>query len=132
MAMKVRNILSFILGAIMFAGFLAQMWDLFNHFLSGMKTLAITYKEEDTIEFPSFAICDSRAFKAKTLYAANATQYNATTYNLEALVSFSNLYESEDWKISYTVELVPTIYNGYCMLYEFNGNYPPKANLGKH
>ena len=81
--LKVRTILSFILGAIMFGGFLAQMWEVFDQFNSGLKTIAVSFEEQDTIEFPSIAICDSRAFRKLTQLTGNAARYNATTFSLE-------------------------------------------------
>ena len=87
--MKVRTILSFLLGAIMFGGFLAQMWDLFVQFHSGLKTISVSFEEKSVVEFPSIAICDSRAFRKLVPWTANAGRYNATTFNLEGQVSLN-------------------------------------------
>ena len=129
-AMKVRTILSFLLGAIMVGGFLAQMWEVFDQFHSGLKTIAVSYKEIDTIEFPSFAICDSRAFTKLTRLTGNSAQYNATTFNLEAQVSLYIQMEGD--KNAYTTELLPTLYNGWCLLHEIHKNYPVSARLCKY
>ena len=149
MMKRVKTILRFILVAIMVGGFLVQMWDLFDQFHSGLKTIAVSFEERDALEFPSFAICDSRAHKKLTPKTANAERYNTVTYNLEGQISlfilsnnddfsnndFSNNNDlREDWN-NYTTELVPTIYNGYCMLYELQRSYPVDAlacNFYKH
>ena len=131
--MKVRTILSFILGVIMLGGFLAQMWEVFNQFNSGLKAIAVSFEEQDTIEFPSIAICDSRAYRKLTSLTGNAAQYNATTFNLEEQVSlyiYGNYEKADDWNTS-TKELLPTIYNGYCTLHEFHRYYPVTAKLCK-
>ena len=117
----------------MVVGFMGQMWEVFKQFHSGVQTIAVSYEEGDTIEYPSFAICDSRAFKTPSSRLANAAKYNATTFNFEEEVSllfFGNEDEADDWN-TYTKELLPTIFNGYCILYEFQRAYPVKAFAGK-
>ena len=131
--MRAKSILGFFVGAVMIAGFFVQMWDVFNLFHSGMKTVAISFEERDKIEFPSFAVCDSRAYNKTTPWTANGAKYNATTFNFEEEVSllfFGNEDEADDWN-TYTKELLPTIFNGYCILYEFQRAYPVKAFAGK-
>ena len=116
----------------MVAGFLVQMWDVFHVFHSGMNTVAISFEERDKIEFPSFAVCDSRAYNKTTPWTANGAKYNATTFNVEgqvALYMFGNDLNSS--RNTYTTELIPTIFNGYCMLYEFEENYPIDTVAGK-
>ena len=117
----------------MIAGFFFQMWDVFNLFHSGMKTVAISFEERDTIELPSFALCDSRAYNKMTPWTANGAKYNATTFNMEGQVAL-HMFENYDLvnndRNTYTTELMPTIYNGYCMLYEFEENYPIDFGAG--
>ena len=123
----------------MVGGFLAQMWDLFHQFRSGLKTTAVSFKERDAVEFPSFAVCDSRAYSQLSFWTANAKRYNATTLSLEGKVSLNiqisdayyNNNLTNDWN-NYTTELLPTIYNGYCMLYEFQRKYPVTAMACKY
>ena len=134
--MKLRNIIHFTLVVILVGGFLAQMWELFQQFHSGLKTIAVSFEKRDAIEFPSFAICDSRAFRKLTLWTANAGRYNATSFNLEHQVSL-NMFDNDifgnatDDRNTYTTELLPTLFNGYCILYEFQRNYPSNAVAGK-
>ena len=128
--MKVPSILSFLVGVIMVGGFLAQMWDLFGQFLSGLQTVAVSFEERKTMEFPSFAFCDSRAFRSRMSNTANAAQYNATTFNLEKEVKLEYIAE-DDWENTYTSQLVPTAFNGYCMLYEFYREYPISTFVSK-
>ena len=49
--MRGKSVLGFLVGAVMIAGFFVQMWDVFNLFHSGMKTVAITFEKRDKIEF---------------------------------------------------------------------------------
>ena len=123
----------------MVGGFLAQMWDLFIQFHNGLKTIAVSFEEKAALEFPSIAICDSRAFTELTTWTANAVRYNSTTSSLEGQVSlkirrsfsFSSKNDMVEDLNTYTSELLPTVYNGYCMLYEFDRKYPTDAVAGK-
>ena len=109
----------------MVGGFLAQMWDLFIQFHNGLKTIAVSFEEKAALEFPSIAICDSRAFTELTTWTANAVRYNSTTSSLEGQVSlkirrsfsFSSKNDMVEDLNTYTSELLPTVYNGYCMLH---------------
>ena len=132
--MPVKKILGFLLGAIMVGLFLVQMWELFVQFHSGMKAIAISFEERDEIEFPSFAICDSNGFRKRTYTIPNANQYNASTFDMEGQVNLSLSFFGNDKEVNdqynYTTELFATLYNGYCMLYEFHQPYPPHAEAG--
>ena len=113
-------------------------WALMNR---ALKTISVSFEEKSAVEFPSIAICDSRAFRKLVPWTANAGRYNATTFNLEGQVSldtfnsnnFTNILNTfnsnnfTDDLNTYTTELLPTIFNGYCMLYEFHRNYPANA-----
>ena len=118
----------------MIGGFLAQMWELFGQFLSGLKTVAVSYEERKTIEFPSFAFCDSRAVRRRMSTTANAAQYNASTFNLEVEITLQTVgkmdIEIENWESTYQSKLVPTMLNGYCKLYEFHTDYPIDTFVG--
>ena len=124
--------MSFILGLIMVCGFLAQMWNLFDQFVNEQKTVAISYEEKSELEFPSFAFCDKRAYTKTTPKIANELRYNATTHNLEnkitifgiGMISDEQYNKIDDWQNSYEAQYLPTIYNGYCMLFEFHRDYP--------
>ena len=134
--MKAQSILRGLVGTMMIVGFLAQMWDLFDQFLSDLKTVAVSFEEKYAVEFPSLAFCDSRGFRTKTNLTSNATQYNATTFNLEEEVSLNllrnNVSEVEEVPTNtYTTELLPTAYNGYCKLYEFKRQFPVETQLCK-
>ena len=123
----------------MVGGFLAQMWDLFIQFHNGLKTIAVSFEEKAALEFPSIAICDSRAYTELSTWTANARRYNSTTYSLEEQVSLkiiiSHVLSSKNNMVedlnTYRSELLPTVYNGYCMLYEFERLYPTQAVAGK-
>ena len=132
--MLVKTFLGYLLGAIMVGLFLVQMWELFVQFHSGMKAIAISFEERDEIEFPSFAICDSNGFRKPTYTITNAAEYNASTFNMEGQVTlrlsvFGNDKTAYDLN-NYTSELMATVYNGYCMLYEFHQTYPPYGEAG--
>ena len=132
--MKVQRVLKCLLCVIMVGGFLAQMWNLFDQFLRGLKTVAISYEEKMEIEFPSFAICNSKAFTKPTGKIGNADRYNANTYDMENEIQFEmGNYHSglDDWQNSYATEHIPTIFNGYCMLFEFHRGYPNNTWLCK-
>ena len=134
--MTVKTFLGFLLGAIMVGLFLVQMWELFVQFHSGMKAIAISFEERDEIEFPSFAICDSNGFRKRTYTIPSEKQYNASTFDMEGQVTlslsvFGNDNEVND-QYNYTSELFATLYNGYCMLYEFHQPYPPHGEAGNN
>ena len=130
--MELRSVLRCLVGLMMVGGFLAQMWNLFDQFVSGLMTVAISYEDKSTMEFPSFAFCDSRAFMETSVKIANAARYNATAINLENEVKLTGIGMTskdgfsalDDWQKTYTAEHVPTIFNGNCMLFEFYRDYP--------
>ena len=135
--MKLLSILRCIIVSVMFCGFLLQMWDLFEKYLSGLTTVAVSFKEREVLEFPSFAFCDSRAFKTDVNLDDTLLQYNATTFQLDQEVQFSgvsgvtgagNISFSE---INHTIHVVPSTFNGYCKLFEFHQSYPAKSYLGE-
>ena len=132
--MERGKLLRFAVVLIMVLGFLAQMWQLFGQFLGGLKTVAVSFEERETMEFPSFAFCDSRALRKRVMITANAAQFNATTFNLEEAILLKTIAsfntQIEVWEKTYTSELVPTMLNGYCMLYEFNREYPVNTFVG--
>ena len=103
------------------------MWQLFHQFINELKTVAVSFKDESVIEFPSFAFCDSDAFKEKVAVTSNATLYNAVTYNIENEISIQDLHNFTD---TYLVETFPTISNGYCTLYQIHGKYDIGRILG--
>ena len=132
--MEMGKLLRFIIVLVMVVGFLAQMWELFGQFLSGLKTVAVSFEEKKTLEFPSFAFCDSRAVRSRMSTTANAAQYNATTFNLKdeiTLHTFGDIDTIDKWGNDYVSKLVPTILNGYCMLYEFYRDYPVNTIAGE-
>ena len=133
--MEMGKLLHFILVLIMVVGFLAQMWELFGQFLSGLKTVAVSFEERKTMKFPIFAFCDSRAVRSRMSTTVNAALYNASTFNLEDEITLQAVgyidIASEDWENTYQSKLVPTMLNGYCKLYEFYRDYPINTFVGK-
>ena len=115
--MKIRSILKAFLGVILFGGFIANVWNLFGQFLGGVKTVAISFEETDLVEFPSFAFCDSKAFTKRIGITSNVTLYNSSTFNVE--VSFMSMYD--DLTGNYSTQYFPTMFNGYCKLFDFTG-----------
>ena len=59
----------------MVGGFLVQMWPLFDQYLGGLKTVAVSFEEKSAIEFPDLAFCDSRTFKRKFATTSSVTEY---------------------------------------------------------
>ena len=110
--------------------FLLQMWELFDQFISELKTVAVSFEEENEIEFPSFAFCDSTAFTEKIGITSNTTLYNATAFNVKKEISLGRGLIG-DLTDTYTVESFPTMYNGYCTLYEFPGKHQVGEILSK-
>ena len=109
------------------------MWELFDQFLSELKTVAVSFKEESELEFPSLAFCDSTAFTEKIGITSNATLYNASTFNFEEEISFSMFLGNgltDNLTDYYEVESFPTGFNGYCTLYEFHGKHQVSGILG--
>ena len=133
--MEVGTLLRFILVLIMVVGFLAQMWELFGQFLSGLKTVSVSFEERNTVEFPSFAFCDSRAVRSRMSTTVNAAHYNATTFKMEEEIKLQTISDGlvakDGWEKSYKSKLVPTMLNGYCKLFEFLEGYPINTFLGK-
>ena len=124
-AMDVRGSLKGLLGIIMICLFIWQMWELFDQYISEMKTVAVSFREEREMEFPSFAFCDSTAFKKRIGVVANVTLYNLTAINVEVEASMwlTSRFVTENIKnLSF-----PTIDNGYCTLFELHGKFQVNA-----
>ena len=121
--MEVRVILKGLLGIIMIACFLYQMGDLFNQYLDEKKTVAVSFEEHDGVEFPSFAFCDSKAFTEKIRLTSNISLYNASTFYVD--VNISNLFHN----VTSTIQYFPTVFNGYCKLFEFSGEHASSTFL---
>ena len=134
-SMKFHSVLSCSLVLVMVAAFLYQMWELFGQFLSGLTTVAISFEEKEEFELPSFAFCDSRAFTKSVSIEETLTRYNDTTFDLEEDISFNGMMKNVRGKahysyVNHTRQIVPTMFNGYCKLYEFQQSYPVETYLG--
>ena len=114
--MEVRVLLKGLVVITMIGCLLFQMWELFDQYLSEMKTVAVSFEEENAIEFPSFAFCDSTAFTKRIGVTANATLYNATAFSVEVDLSIVRNSVSSYLTDNYTVQSVPTTDNGYCTI----------------
>ena len=129
--MEVRSLLKGLVGIIMIACFLLQMKDLFDQYLNDLKTVAVSFKEKNTVEFPSFAFCDSTAFRKRIGVTANYTLYNDTAFNAEDVSIVNDQYSPGNLTDSFTVQFFPTTDNGYCTLYEFYGEYQFDTVIGE-
>ena len=117
--MEVRVVLKGLLGITMIACFLYQMGDLFNQYLDEKKTVAVSFEEHYEVEFPSFAFCDSKAFSEKIRFTSNISLYNASTFYVDVNIStFLNNMAN-----TCTIQYFPTLFNGYCKLFEFSGKH---------
>ena len=111
------------------------MWEVFGQFLSGLTTVAISFEERHALEFPSFAFCDSRAYKTRVNLEDTIVQYSEKTFNLDQEVVFNGIMKSTEDKtiylsINHTTHVVPTVFNGNCKLYEFQQSYPVNNYIG--
>ena len=129
--MEVRGLLKGLVGIIMIACFLFQMKDLFDQYLNDLKTVAVSFTEKNTVEFPSFAFCDSTAFRKRIGVTANYTLYNDTAFNAEDVSIVNDQYSPGDLRDTFTVQSFPTTDNGNCTVYEFYGKYQVNIVLGK-
>ena len=133
--MNSHNILRCFIVSVMVAAFLYQMWELFGQFLSGLTTVAISFEEKEEFELPSFAFCDSRAFQKSVSIEETLAHYNDTTFDLDGDVVLNGMMKTVGGKTNYfdinhTTSVVPTMFNGYCKLYEFQQSYPVKTYIG--
>ena len=130
-----QSIIKFVIVLVMVAAFLYQMWELFGQFLSGLTTVAITFEEREDFELPSFAFCDSRAFTRSVGIEETLASYNSTTFDVDQEVKFNGKWktvggEEYYFKVDHTTQIVPTMFNGNCKLYEFNQSHPVKTYIG--
>ena len=119
----------------MVAAFLYQMWELFGQFLGGLTTVAISFEEKEEFELPSFAFCDSRAFTKIVSIEETLAHYNDTTFDFDQEILFNGMMKNAGGKtdyfeINHTTQVVPTMFNGYCKLYEFDQRHPVKTYIG--
>ena len=132
-----RNTFRLIIVLVMVAAFLYQMWELFGQFLSGLTTVAISMKEKEEYELPSFAFCDTRAFTRSVGMDEIFTNYNDTTFDMDEKVEFLGIHKTDgmkfnNFKINHTTEVVPTFFNGYCKLYEFQQSHQVNTYIGNN
>ena len=128
-----RLFLQVTLLSMLIACFLLQMWEQFDKFLKGQKTVAVSFEERKTQKLPTFAFCDSRAYKIKIPFAATAARYNESTYDVEKEVNLNAICESDYACVeptNVTMRIVPSTYNGYCKLYEFHEEYKTGSYAG--
>ena len=123
------EVLKAVVWIIMLGCFFAQMRELFHQFISELKTVAVSFKDEKEVEFPTLAFCDSTAFTQKIGITSNVTLYNASTYSLEEDISLHSM--SATYSPIYSAKSFPTTHNGYCKLYEFYGKYDFNTIMGK-
>ena len=109
--------------------FILQMWELFDQYISNMKTVAVSFKEEIKVEFPIFAFCDSTGFSEQIGIIANETVYNATTFDVEVEATIWEDYRYT--KENITSHFFPTTDNGYCRLIELHGKFQANAAISK-
>ena len=136
--MNLHSILHLTIVLAMVAAFLFQMWELFGQFLSGLTTVAISFEEKEEFELPSFAFCDSRAFTKSVSIEETLDHYNDTTFDLDQEIVFNGMMRHDEavggktdyFEINHTTQVVPTMFNGYCKLYEFEQSHPVKTYIG--
>ena len=130
-----RNIFRLLIVLVMVAAFLYQMWELFGQFLSGLTTVAISIEEREEFELPSFAFCDTRAFTKSVSFEETLTNYNASTFDMDQGIELHGIMKTDGKKINYlavnhTTQVVPTFFNGYCKLYEFQQSHAVNTYIG--
>ena len=135
MGVKLRDIVHITLIVLMVVGFLAHMWHQTNKFFTGLTTVGVSYEDHSKIKFPTFAFCDSRAYNVRQPFAATATLYNATAFNVEEEVVLSGVFGLADQSTlmpaNHTVRVFPTTYNGLCKSYEFHDVHKVRTYGGK-
>ena len=97
--------------------------------------MAITFEEREEFELPSFAFCDSRAFKRSVSIEETLANYNSTTFDLDQEVKFNGMVKTVGskeyyFKVDHNTQIVPTMFNGNCKLYEFKQSHPVKTYIG--
>ena len=134
MELKLRDFVHVTLVVFMVVGFLAHMWDQTNKFFTGLTTVGVSYEDRSRIKFPTFAFCDSRAYNVRQPFAATASLYNSTAFDVEQEVVFTGVTETDDPEaikpVNHTVRVFPTTYNGLCKSYEFHDVHKVRTYAG--
>ena len=128
-----RLVFQVIVISLLVSCFLFQMWEHFDKFLKEQTTVAMSYEQRHSHEFPTFAICDSRGYKEEIIFAATATRYNETTFDINSEIELYRLCTTYEACVipNVTVRMVPTTYNGYCKLFEFHESYSSGTYAGE-
>ena len=129
-----RLILQVILLGLLILCFLLQMWEQFDKFLKGQKTVAVSFEKRETHKLPTLAFCDSRAYKTNIPFATTAAKYNESTYDVESEVFLNGICESDydcSETTNVTMHIVPATYNGYCKLYKFHEEFKTGTYAGE-
>ena len=134
MGVKLRDVVHITLIVLMVVGFLAHMWHQTNKFFTGLTTVGVSYEDRSRIKFPTFAFCDSRAYNVRQPFAATASLYNSTAFDVEQEVVFTGVTETDDPEaikpVNHTVRVFPTTYNGLCKSYEFHDVHKVRTYAG--
>lgn len=134
MESRFRPVLQFIVFCLLVCCFLVQMWEQFDKFLKKQNTVAVSFEGRHTHQFPTLAFCDSRAYNTKILFATTAARYNETTFDVDSEIDLYGICEADydcEEPFNVTEQMVPTIYNGYCKMYDFHQDYKTGTYAGE-
>ena len=91
----------------------------------------MSFEGRELHKFPTFAFCDIRGYNEEIIFAATAARYKETTFDVGREVVLDRVWE--DMLLitpNVTMHIVPTIFNGYCKMYEFQQSYKTGSYAG--
>ncbi len=113
-----RKAVRLLLVIIMFSGFVAHMWQQFEKYVDGVKTVAVSFNRTDKLAFPTFAFCDSRGYVGRRAFPGVREDYVRSAQDVTDDVDFFGVgktdYDITKVNQTFYVRVIPTVFNGFC------------------
>ena len=105
-----------------FGGFILQVRKEMVKYFAGMTTMATSFVEEETIQFPSFVFCHPDGFRENGQTRYLEESYNSIALNASNLITLAGVYfgTSISEEIDVVEWVLPTEFNGNCKVRLFN------------
>lgn len=109
-------------------GFLWQVWDQADKFISSATTVAVSRQKEDEVKFPTIAFCDQMGFTERAPTEPNAvTSYESYMNSVVHVdVNLTGLMDVDGFdftKVEHESVHLPTVLNGMCKIFKLTSRH---------
>lgn len=125
--MGAGNVIRLVVFVSCLCGFLWQVWDQTDKFFSGATTVAVSWRKEDEVRFPTFAFCNKLGFTGKGPVAkdsaVNYEIYMKSASSVDANLTGMAWGYSEFIQPGFESVHIPTLFNGLCKVFKLSSPY---------